>query len=68
MDIAITGKVKQILDEQSGTAFAWAAIFLTGRFPRALYGFGLGVLAWTVRVEAYILLLRDEYPPFTLRV
>lgn len=50
------------------TAFGWAAILLTGRFPRTLYGFGLGVLAWTVRVEAYMLLLRDEYPPFTLRV
>lgn len=50
------------------TAIAWISILLTGRFPDLLYGFALGVFAWTVRVESYLLLLRDEYPPFTLRV
>lgn len=49
------------------TALAWIAILLTGSYPRTLYGFAIGVLAWTMRVEAYMLLLRDEYPPFTLR-
>jgi hypothetical protein len=49
------------------TALAWIMILLTGRYPETLYGFALGVLAWGVRVEAYILLLRDEYPPFSLR-
>lgn len=49
------------------TALAWAMILFTGRYPKQLYGFALGVLAWTTRVEAYVLLLRDEYPPFTLR-
>ena len=49
------------------TAIAWIAILLTGRFPETLYGFGIGVLAWDTRVEAYMLLLLDEYPPFTLR-
>jgi hypothetical protein len=49
------------------TAVAWVVILLTGRFPELLYGFALGVLAWSTRVEAYVLLLRDEYPPFTLR-
>jgi hypothetical protein len=50
------------------TAIAWVVILFTGRYPETLYGFAIGVLAWTVRVEAYMLLLRDEYPPFTLRV
>ena len=50
------------------TAVAWAAILLTGRFPKVLYGFALGVLAWTARVECYVFLLRDEYPPFSLRI
>lgn len=50
------------------TALAWVVILLTGRYPETLYGFGLGVLAWNLRVEAYMLLLSDEYPPFTLRV
>jgi hypothetical protein len=49
------------------TAVAWIAILLTGRYPESLYGFAIGVFAWDVRVEAYVLLLRDEYPPFTLR-
>jgi hypothetical protein len=49
------------------TAIAWLAILLTGRYPATLYGFAIGVFAWSVRVEAYMLLLRDEYPPFTLR-
>lgn len=50
------------------TAVAWVVILFTGRYPETLYGFALGVLAWNIRVEAYMLLLRDEYPPFTLRV
>lgn len=49
------------------TAIAWIAILLTGRYPESLYGYALGVFAWGIRVEAYMLLLRDEYPPFTLR-
>jgi hypothetical protein len=49
------------------TAIAWVLILITGRYPETLYGFAIGVLAWSVRVEAYMLLLRDEYPPFTLR-
>jgi hypothetical protein len=45
---------------------AWMAIVFTGRFPESLYRFGCGVLRWSVRVEAYLLLLHDEYPPFAL--
>jgi Domain of unknown function (DUF4389) len=45
---------------------AWFAILFTGRYPPALYHFGVGVLRWNIRVEAYLLLLRDEYPPFSL--
>ena len=48
------------------TVIAWFAILFTGRYPAALYEFGMGALRWTTRVEAYVLLLTDEYPPFTL--
>lgn len=48
------------------TAVAWFAILFTGRHPEGLYRFGVGVLRWSTRVEAYVLLLRDEYPPFSL--
>ena len=48
------------------TMVAWFAILFTGRFPAGLYHFGVGVLQWNIRVEAYVLLLHDEYPPFRL--
>jgi hypothetical protein len=49
------------------TAFAaWLLILFTGQYPAGLYDFGLGVLRWLLRVESYVLLLVDEYPPFSL--
>ena len=44
---------------------AWFAILLTGNYPAGLYDFGVGVLRWFIRVEGYLLLLVDEYPPFS---
>jgi len=44
---------------------AWLAILLTGAYPQGLYDFGVGVLRWRLRVEAYMLLLVDDYPPFS---
>jgi hypothetical protein len=48
------------------TVIAWFAILFTGEYPLALYPFGVGVMRWMLRVEAYLLLLVDEYPPFEL--
>lgn len=45
---------------------AWLSILFTGRFPESLYEYGVAVMRWSVRVEAYLLLLHDEYPPFSL--
>jgi hypothetical protein len=45
---------------------AWFAILFTGRYPASLYRFGVGVFRWNTRVEAYLLLLHDEFPPFSL--
>jgi hypothetical protein len=47
------------------SVLAWFAILFTGRHPEGLYAFGVGVLRWSTRVEAYLLLLHDEYPPFS---
>lgn len=44
---------------------AWFAILFTGNYPETLYFFAVDVLRWSTRVEAYLLLLRDEYPPFS---
>jgi hypothetical protein len=47
------------------TIVAWFLILLTGRYPQGLYAFGVGAFQWLIRVEAYMLLLVDEYPPFS---
>ncbi len=48
------------------TIAAWFIILFTGTYPRGLYEFGIGALRWRLRVDAYLLLLVDEYPPFSL--
>ena len=48
------------------TIVAWFGILVTGSYPEGLHEFGTGVLRWFMRVEAYGLLLIDEYPPFSL--
>ena len=45
---------------------AWFAILFTERFPRGLFDYVVGVTRWAFRVTAYVNLLRDEYPSFSL--
>jgi hypothetical protein len=48
------------------TLIGWISILVSRRYPEGLYRFAVGVLRWGARVETYLLLLRDEYPPFSL--
>jgi hypothetical protein len=48
------------------TFFAAIVLLFRNRYPRSLYELVLGMDRWVARVAVYVLLLRDEYPPFRL--
>lgn len=45
---------------------AWFAVLITGRWPQGLREFAIGYARWHIRLNAYLLLVCDEYPPFSL--
>jgi hypothetical protein len=46
--------------------FAGVALLFLSHYPAGIFGFVMGMDRWTARVAAYVLLMRDEYPPFRL--
>jgi hypothetical protein len=46
---------------------AFFAILFTKRYPRGMFDFVAGFFRWAYRVNVYYYLMRDEYPPFSLK-
>lgn len=44
----------------------WFVVLFTGRWPEGMRKFVVGALRWNLRVYAYLYLLIDEYPPFSM--
>jgi len=45
----------------------WLAILFTGNLPRGIHDFIVGMNRWSTRATAYMYLMRDEYPPFSMK-
>src|SRR5579872_5066597 len=44
---------------------AWFAVLITGRWPEGMRRFVIGYARWQTRFNAYLMLVCDEYPPFS---
>jgi hypothetical protein len=49
-----------------GIIVSFFAVLITGKYPRGIFNFVVGVGRWALRVTAYTYLLTDKYPPFSL--
>jgi hypothetical protein len=46
---------------------AYWAVLITGRYPRSLFDFGVGVQRWQLRMNSWLFGWTDRYPPFSLK-
>jgi hypothetical protein len=46
---------------------SWFSALFTGSVPAGMHNYLAGFLRWATRLSAYMLLLTDEYPPFSMQ-
>jgi hypothetical protein len=59
-DVPYTGLITVLV------LIAAVAVLFTSRYPRGIFDLVMGLNRWVYRVLVYVLLMRDEYPPFRL--
>ncbi|MEW6686151.1 MAG: DUF4389 domain-containing protein [Candidatus Edwardsbacteria bacterium] len=47
------------------TFIAWWAVLFTGKYPKGMFDFNVGLYRWMMRVYAYMSFMTDAYPPFS---
>jgi hypothetical protein len=45
---------------------AYWIIAFTGEYPQGIFDFTVGTIRWSTRLQAWLVSITDEYPPFTL--
>jgi hypothetical protein len=55
----------QLVAAIAGWIAYWIIAF-TGEYPKGIFDFTVGAMRWNVRLQAWMLSITDEYPPFTL--
>jgi len=46
---------------------AWWVVLITGKYPKGMHDYMVGVMRWSNRVMAYYYNLTDTYPPFSMK-
>ena len=45
----------------------YLGVIFTGKYPRGLFDFQVGVMRWNFRINCWLIGLTDKYPPFSLK-
>jgi hypothetical protein len=46
---------------------AFWAVLITGKYPKGMHDYMVGVMRWTFRVNLYMSFMTDKYPPFSMK-
>ena len=66
ISLALPGRLARGRGDDISGIIGFFAVLITGQWPEGLREFIVGVHRWAYRVQAYVFLLTDAYPPFQL--